>query len=647
MSSKRMASVVIVLALVSQGIGLRAGGFLETFDITGAGPSPMPGHLLARVIPIRWDTRALPVRYSMNNTLDPIPNPLGAPLLTLAAATAAMQASLDAWNEIPTSYVEMHVANTVGNPGLVGFDFKNEITFRTSASFGAIASSPSVNLIEDVTFVDGDDIDGDGDSDVSGTITTATDVDLDGDIEFPAGLYKAGTILDNDVEFNTKVSNGLRFTVEDVDADTVSRSVDLRGVAVHELGHSIGLSHTLDNQISPTDGTGTSMFPFIDTSDPAAELSLRTLGSDDIAYASYHYPEGTASSGIAALQAGDIAFGSVYGLITGEIRHGVLNQPVAGASVAAYNWETGAFVASAFSGTTNLSFNPATGGLFFVPNVGQAIVNGHYVIPAPKGQYAVGVEATDGSPAAAANISSTTQIGNFFGQMNFHEEFFNAHKEANREIRPGQRKSVVAKAGKTAAGVNITTNNNVNINNFGNLTNIGFINPPTGLFHYAVRVTAAQLLAAVPPDPGTLSLHSILFDTYVIDASVVPHFARAMLARGTVSGSTAAIDLVNPLAQTTGFVGQDADFAPFYLADGHDLAKQVLQEIAAGTLTDLFLVLVIPPGPFPGVSNQPPLIGISSMAPLGFSFLSTDGGATFNRRTDFGFRFSLGMTLVP
>ena len=75
------------------------------------------------------------------------------------------------------------------------------------------------------------------------------------------------------------------------------------------------------------------MFPLIDTGDPAAEMAQATPDIDDIAWASFIYPEGTAASGPAALQAGDVAFASAFGLITGELRHGVLNQPIAGGNL--------------------------------------------------------------------------------------------------------------------------------------------------------------------------------------------------------------------------------------------------------------------------------------------------------------------------
>src|SRR5262245_158880 len=183
-------SLCLCLALANV-ITALAGGRLKTFDLTNAQPSPIPGQVVAKLIGIKWDTRSIPVKYSMNNTLDPIPNPLGAPVLTLAQAQAALQTSFDSWNNIPTSFIDMRITGTTANPGLAGFDFVNELTFRTDAAFGAIAVSPSTSLIEDTTLADGDDLDGDGDSDVSDKITVCTDVDGDGDIEFPAGFYKA------------------------------------------------------------------------------------------------------------------------------------------------------------------------------------------------------------------------------------------------------------------------------------------------------------------------------------------------------------------------------------------------------------------------------------------------------------------------
>jgi hypothetical protein len=631
-----VSSCMVLMSLVT----VRAGGGLETIDITGAPPSPIPGHLLARVISIKWDARSIPVQYRVNNSLNPIPNPLGPAFLSVADATTALQGSFDRWNNIPTSYINSQIVGTTGNLGLVGFDMVNELSFRTAAGFTAIASSPSTNLITDVMLENGDLIDGDADADVSSAITTAQDVDGDGDIEFPAGFYKAGTILDNDVQFNTKVSNGLRFTVDPAQADAVTRSVDLECTAVHEFGHSFGLSHAMGNQISATDANGSTMFPFIDTGDPASELSQRTPEIDDIAWASYFYPEGSDASGPGALQTGDVAFTSVFGLIRGELRHGVLNQPIAGGSLFALNRDTGDVTVASYSGTANLSFNPANGGLFFVPTVADAIPNGNFVIPVPQGNYSVGVEPVDGSPVAPANIGFTTQIGNFFGQQNFLEEFYNNNKEGVIEREPGVGKNVHVNPGFISGGVNIFTNDVFTIGGFGARTNIGFINAPAGGFIYAQAFPAAQVDAI---NSGNYVVQAGLFDTTVLDASTPVQFATAMLTTGVINpDTTATVNLTSPLATSVGFLGQDLDFSPFYFSEPKDLSETIRLGIANGTIQNLFLVLQVSPPPFPGVSNQPPLLGLSTQAPiLGRSFLSTNGGVSFARRNDLNFRVSL------
>lgn len=643
---------------------IHAGGALESIDITGGVPSPVAGHIIARVIAIRWDAVCMPIQYSMNTSLNPIPNPLGAAFLSVAQAQATLQESLDAWNDVSTSYIDMQITKTTAKTTLRGFDMVNELTFRTAANFGAIASSPSVNLIADTMLLPGTDIDGDGDSDVSASIGVCADADGDGDTEFPPGFYRAGTILENDVQFNTKVSNGLRFTVADSAVDTVTRSVDLKAVAVHEFGHSHGLSHDQNDQISILDGSGSTMFPFIDTGDPASELSQRDLDIDDIAWSSYFYQEGSALSGPAALQAGDVAFGKAFGIIRGAARHGVLNQPIAGASVLAYLRGRGdgdddedddeecrrrqpdKLVSSGFSGSTQLSFNPATGGLFFV-NPQFNILDGNYSIPVPRGNYHVAIEPVDGSPVAASSISFTTQIGAFFGQQNFNEEFYNKRKEGALEKRPGRAKNVSVKPGEVESGIDITTNNTINVNFFGSRNFVGFTNVTPGAY-YAVRIPA-PVISGINPGQDVL-FHSMNFDTFVTDSSTVPVFAEATLAKGTVDPITGAVsvDLAHPLERMREFVGQENDFAPFFFKNPHELGKQIRRAIARGDITNLFLVLRVPSTtPFPGVSAQAPFIGLdgvpggtNDVAIFNLSYFSTDG-VSFALDPRFNFRFSL------
>ncbi|HVR99504.1 MAG TPA: matrixin family metalloprotease [Thermoanaerobaculia bacterium] len=633
------------LTALTGAVPAMAGGALETFDITGATPSPIAGQVTAKVIGIRWDSRCMPVQFVVNNTLNPIPNPLGAPFLTVAAATTAMQGSFNAWNQIPTSFINMQITGTVANPGVRGFDMKNELTFRTAAGFTAIASSPSTSLISDVTFVNGQGIDGDADPDVSSAITVCTDVDGDGDIEFPAGFYKAGTILDNDVQFNTKTTNGYRFTDTPAAMDTTTRSVDLNAIAIHEFGHSFGLAHVLLNNKSASNGGGATMFPFIDTGDPAAEADQGTLDTDDIAWASYFYPEGSAASGPGALQAGDVAFNSVYGLIRGSVTHGVLNQPIAGASVSAIDRNTGEVFTTGYSGTAQLSYNPATGGLFFTGNVAHDIVNGNYVLPVTKANWDVAVEPVDGQPVPVTSVGFTTQIGGFYGQHNFNEEYWNGNQEGAIEKRAGESKNVHVNEGEIQTGINIITNADVTIANFGARDFVGFTANPAGRY-FAVRIPASQIQAVNPT--GDITIQAAAFNTVVTDNSVVPAFARAMLTTGSVSGTTATVNLANPIEQETGFIGGDNDFGLLYFKNPHTLGKKVRKDIEKGDITDLFLVLQLPTTtPFPGVSNAAPFIGLDggvavNDAPLfGYSFISSDGGVTWVQQPSFNFLFAL------
>ncbi|HSN88295.1 MAG TPA: hypothetical protein VL025_16160, partial [Thermoanaerobaculia bacterium] len=363
----------------------------------------------------------------------------------------------------------------------------------------------------------------------------------------------------------------------------------------------------------------------------------------DIAWSSYFYPEGSEASGPAALQAGDVDFDSVYGLIKGTVTHGVFNQAIAGASVAAYDRNTGEFVASGFSGTVVLLVDPATGGLFLSDDPTHDIPNGNFVIPVPKGNYDIYVEALDGAPVPAPNVSLSAQVGGLYGLLNFPEEYWNGNKEGAIEVRTGESKNVHVNEGEVQTGIDIVTNRVININNFGTRDFVGFTAAPGGSYH-AVRIPASQIMAIAPGED--IYIHAAAFETLLADASVVPLFAEATLATGSVSGATATIDLANPLETTTSFLAADNDFAPFYFKNPHELGKRVKREIEKGRITDLFLVLRLPQAPFPGVSAFPPFIGldgglaVNDVPIFGLSYISEDG-VTFEQLANFNFRFQL------
>ncbi|HEX2254894.1 MAG TPA: matrixin family metalloprotease [Thermoanaerobaculia bacterium] len=645
---RKLLALGVLAAVAAFGAApAQAGGALETYDITGAVPTPIAGHVEARMTEQLWDARCIPVQYSLNDTLDPIPNPFGAPVISLAQAGAALQKSFDSWNDIPTSFIDLQITATTSNPGTRRFDMVNELTFRTAPTFGAIASSPSVSLIQDALLSPGIDIDGDGDSDVSASIALCADVDGDGDIEFPAGIYRAGTILDNDVQFGSAF---YRFTVLDAHADLATASVDLETVAVHEFGHSHGLSHVLNNQKSDTDGRGATMYPFIDTGDPVSELTQRALDSDDIAFSSFYYPEGTAASGPAALQAGDVAFDAVYSTIEGTVTHGVTGLPVAGASVEAF--DNGSLTVAAFSGTTRLSLAP-TGGLFVI-SADWNVVDGRYVIPVPRGHYTVGIQAVNNAdePVGPTRVNFTTQIGSIFGQNDFEEEFYQRGQEGAIEKEIGKAGPVPAMVphARSSKNIDFVTNVTARLADFGSQDFIGFTLPTPGLY-YAVRFPQASVAAALD---GNL-LQAALFRTTLLDSSEVPLWSEAALVSGVVNpDGTATLDLANPIVSRAPFVSQENDFAPLFFDNPRQLSAALQEAIALGQVDDLWLVLRAPFEPFPGPSQRAPAIGLDGVpggvndVPIaGNSYTSANGGASFSLDPRFNFMFAMLFSPAP
>lgn len=645
-----------------------AGSAVENLHLS-SDPSPVEGHIVSTVIDVKWDTACLPLRFQVNANRDPLPNPLGEDFVTVEEARATLSLAASLWNDIPTSFIEMHVDEVRDNPGPSGFDQVSEITFRTGASFGvavprvtfspdfgAIAFIRQTTLLAPGTPPSGLDLDRDGDVDVSDTITECTDIDGDGDFEYPEKLFAAGTLLDTDIVFNSGDSavmdgpEGFRFTVDPDDVDSDPQSVDLLAAAIQIFGVVHGVAHIPTNQTSSTDGSGSVMFFQIDTADPDSQRAMHGIDRDAAITSSRLYPEGSADEGIAALQDGDVAFDDAFGIIEGEVFHGELDEPVLGANVFAVDRRTGEIVASTISGNGHWSSLPnGTGGVFLDSDF--HVIDGKYSLVVPPGRYDVGVEAVDDTPIGHRNVNIMTILGFELGQDQFNEEFYNGDEEGALELYPNARVPVAVEAGEVRGGIDIVTNRTVDIANFGSLDSLGFEEAERGTV-YAVRIPGDQFLEADEQlGPGAL-IQGAAFLTGSADSSVVPVFAKATLTTGRVNvDGSATIHLDRPLARRGFFVGQDTDFTPLYFRAPELLGYFVRLGMAIGLVEDLFLVLEVPRGNHFD-ADSPALIGLdggvdeNDVPIAGTSFIAGHGEA-FEPVEDFNFMFKLILSRAP
>ena len=303
-------------------------------------------------------------------------------------------------------------------------------------------------------------------------------------------------------------------------------------VAVHEFGHSHGLSHDMKNQISATDGTGSTMFPFIDTAIPATSAgsgrstSTISRGARISIRKGPRYPGRPRSEEATGRSAASLASSPEKSGM--ECSTSLSPGPACSRRIAKPGPSC-----RARSAARHRSPSIRQTGQHFVIDPAFNIIDGRYAMPVPAGRYAVGIEPLDGFPVPAGSISLVAPIGSLFGQQNFNEEFYSRATEAaiESERRPA---TVRVNMGEIQSGIDIVTGRDINVNRFGARTRLGSpLLRPVAIYVHRIP---AQTIADINPGQDVL-VKSLAFDTLVLDASVVPLFATAMLTTGTVNAA--------------------------------------------------------------------------------------------------------------
>lgn len=370
--------------------------------------------------PVKWTASQFPIVWRLSSD--------GAPGsgIDIVQLNAEIEQAFNTWGGDSLADVSFINGGLV-NEKTVGIDGINLITFTDQdylfpsevAAFAVNFTFPEETTITDIY----NDIDGDGNRDL------------------PNGVYPPGTIFEADIVFNTAYN---------FDVSGSYGTVDVRSVALHEIGHVLGLTHSIIED--------SVMYPFL-----AQDISAaRTLSNDDLSYVEFLYPIPN-------------RFRST---ISGNVINGYTSEPIVGAHV---------FITYPGDSKKIVGAYTALDGSFVIP------VNETSTL-----DYYIGIEPLDGAPPANDPARINESIKDTF-DTDFITEFYDVN-ESNIETSPLNAK--IVNAFTVVTGDPIPPSGITFITNTSQPPGVGMtLNAGLNLFSYPVQTldgfTAFDLLQAL------------------------------------------------------------------------------------------------------------------------------------------------------
>lgn len=332
------------------------------------------------VSPVKWHDANLPYKWHLNDA--------GYNQLELTALEQQLKNAFAAWQNLPDSHLSFQYQGLSTESGsgdgsqlgakidgynLVSF-INRGITFTDEVL--AVCAYSVFNSAIEIT-ADNADLNGDGEADI------------------PLGVYPAGSIFDADIFF---------------DGSKTFSEQHIHNIALHEIGHCIGLAHSSIER--------TTMYPVLDTD----LIRGAQIKPDDIATLASYMGKNDAQQR--------------YGRIEGTVINGVSGEAIRGAHIIAIDSETREKVVGTYS-----------------------LTGGSYSLHVPVGKYLLQIEPLDATHPGleAARMNALVRLPD---AVFFEREFYDLN-ESSYEEGSEEPKLFDVTAGSQTSGIDFYINQKI------------------------------------------------------------------------------------------------------------------------------------------------------------------------------------------